>query len=146
MTMNLAAAHLSCTFWKRDWSARCCYGPGYVVTLTGHGHFFSSQHRSVSCRCGGFTCVSVSASACNDARLASSTRVVVVFPSSISSQPCLSRIVRTLAVVPFCFISHTTDRLRTSGRSLSPLLMPLHRHEMGLRPPLDRHVSCVTDS
>ena len=36
-------------------------------------HFFSSQHRSVSCRCGGFTYVSVSALACKNARLVSRT-------------------------------------------------------------------------
>ena len=45
-----------------------------------------------------------------------------------------------LLSVPFCLISRAINRLRTSARSLSTLLMSFHRHEMGLRPVLDRHV------
>ena len=43
-------------------------------------HIFSNQHRSVSRKCGGFTYVSVSASACRKARFSSSTRSCRLFP------------------------------------------------------------------
>ena len=48
---------------------RCCH-PAAARSVPSV-HFFSSRHRSVSRRCGGFTYVSVSASASKNARLAS---------------------------------------------------------------------------
>ena len=61
---------------------KCCH-PAAAGSVP-YTPFFSNQHRSVSRRCEGFTQVSVSASACRNARLASSTmscRRLAVFDS-----------------------------------------------------------------
>ena len=68
--------------------------------------------------------------------------MVVAYPSFTASQLCLSRNVRILRVVflrSSCLISRAADRLCTSTRSVSPLLMSRHRQEIGLRPLLEHY-------
>ena len=67
-----------CTNFPNEVSPSCCYKKCHTCI------FFSNQHRSVSRRCEDFTYVSVSASACRNARLATSTiscRLLPVFDS-----------------------------------------------------------------
>ena len=114
-------------------------------------HFFSNQHRSVSRRCGGYTYVSVSASACGKARFASSTKNCRLFPVLVRVAALLityhtSPVPAKYLSAPFCSISRATNRLRTSIRSSSPLLMSRYLQEISLRPVLIMHVASVTSS
>ena len=61
------------TFCTRCCQRRCC---GECAVHA----FLRRQHRSASCRCGGFTYVSVRASACRDAPLASTSMSCYQFP------------------------------------------------------------------
>ena len=83
--------------------------------------------------------VSVSASACGDARLASramSCRRLPVF-DSVAALLITQRtsanggVPAKLLSRPFCLISRATNRLRTSTRSSSPLLMSVKSTRIG---------------
>ena len=101
-------------------------------------HFFTRQHHSVSRECGGFTFVSVRASACLFNRFASGTMScrrlpVFVFVAAVQNAYRTSAnggVPSKKLSVPFCLVSCAIFRLRTSTRSLASLLMPFLRHEI----------------